>query len=106
MKRIVFYFVCLLVTGFCRCGLPGGKSADGFDETLQKAPFKPVSDSIEKNPTDVNLLLRRAELLTQNNQHDIAYYDYKKSWDLAPAEPVALLFTSNLFLTGQKQGSG
>ena len=103
MKRILCSIVCLAVIGFAGCGLGGDKSVNGFNEILQKAPFKPVSDSIEKSPSDVNLLLRRAELLTQNNQHDIAYYDYKKSWELAASEPIALLFTSNLFLTGRNK---
>jgi tetratricopeptide (TPR) repeat protein len=81
----------------------GDKSANGFDEILLQAPYKPISDSIAKTPADAGLLLRRAELLTQNNQHDIAYYDYKKSWEIAPAETTALLLTSNLFLTGRNK---
>jgi tetratricopeptide (TPR) repeat protein len=103
MKRIFFYFACLVMTTACSCNLAGGKSANGFDETLQQPPFKSITDSIEKNPSDAGLLLRRAELLTQNNQHDIAYYDYKKSWQLQPAEGSALLFVSNLFLTGRSK---
>ena len=85
------------------CGLIGNKSANGFEEILQQAPYTGVSDSIAKSPNNAGLLLRRAELLTQNNQHDIAYYDYKKSWELAPAESSALLFASNLFLTGRSK---
>jgi len=100
MKHVILYFVWLCTAGF-GCNLSGSKSANGFDEILQQAPYKSVSDSIEKNPADASLYLRRAELLTQNNQHDIAYYDYKKSWQLQPSEASALLFTSNLFLTGR-----
>ena len=103
MKHILFYIACLLAAGSWNCGLPGDKSANGFDEILQQPPFKSISDSIEKKPSDAGLLLRRAELLTQNNQHDIAYYDYKKSWELKQSEPTALLFTSNLFLTGRSR---
>ncbi len=103
MKRILFYIVCLLAAGFSSCGLLGEKSVNGFDEILQQPPFKSISDSIEKSPSDADLMLRRAELLTQNNQHDIAYYDYKKSWELKPAESTALLFASNLFLTGRSK---
>jgi tetratricopeptide (TPR) repeat protein len=103
MNRIFFYFVCLAITATCSCNLTNGKSTNGFNETLQQPPFKSISDSIEKNPSDAGLLLRRAELLTQNNQHDIAYYDYKKSWQLQPAEASALLFVSNLFLTGRSK---
>jgi tetratricopeptide (TPR) repeat protein len=102
MKRIFFSCLCLLDLMLYSCN-PGGKSANGFDETLQQPPFKSISDSIEKNPSDAGLLLRRAELLTQNNQHDIAYYDYKKSWESEPSEAAALLFVSNLFLTGRSK---
>lgn len=103
MKLILFYVLCLPALLVCGCNMSGSKSANGFDETLQQPPFKSISDSIEKNPSDAGLLLRRAELLTQNNQHDIAYYDYKKSWQLQPSESSALLFVSNLFLTGRNK---
>lgn len=102
MKRLLFYLVCpcIIASG---CNLAGSKSANGFNETLQQPPFAAITDSIDKNPSDAGLLLRRAELLTQNNQHDIAYYDYKKSWQLQPSETSALLFVSNLFLTGRSK---
>lgn len=100
MKHILFYIVCLLAAGISGCG---DKAVNGFDEILRQPPYKAISDSIEKNPSDADLLLRRAGLLTQNNQHDIAYYDYKKSWELKQSEPAALLFTSNLFLTGRSK---
>lgn len=96
------FSLLLLAAVACSCHM-GGPSANGFDETLQQQPFKPLTDSIEKNPSNAGLLLRRAELLTQNNQHDIAYYDYKKSWQLQPSEASALLFVSNLFLTGRNK---
>jgi len=103
MKRIRFYTICIATMFLGGCGLAGDKSVNGFDEILQQTAFKPISDSIEKSPSDAGLLLRRAELLTQNNQHDVAYYDYKKSWELKPSENTAVLFTSNLFLTGRSK---
>ncbi len=87
-----------LATG---CSLLGDKSANGFDEVLHNPPFKGITDSIEKAPNDAALLLKRAELLSQNNQDDIAYYDYKKSYQLQPSESSAVLYASNLFLTGR-----
>ena len=103
MKHFPVFIICLLSSAWVGCGLMGDKSANGFDEILQQAPYKSISDSIAKTPADAGLLVRRAELLTQNNQHDIAYYDYKKSWEMAPAETTALLLTSNLFLTGRNK---
>ncbi len=100
MKCFVFSFTCLLLLGTFSCG---GRLGNGFDDVLQQAPFTSITDSIQKNPSAAGLYLHRAELLTQNNHHDIAYYDYKKSWQLQPSEPCALLFVSNLFLTGRSK---
>ena len=100
MKRHII-FGSILITLACSCNLTGTGSANGFEETLRQAPFTSITDSIGKNPSDPALLLRRATLLSQNNQHDIAYYDYKKSWQLHPSEETALLYISNLFLTGR-----
>ncbi len=100
MKRFLIY-ICMPLIFFCSCD--NGKAVNGFDEILQQLPYKPVSDSIEKNPADAVLYLHRAEMLTQNNQHDVAYYDYKKSWELSQSENTAMLFTSNLFLTGRSK---
>ncbi len=87
------------------CGLfdSPGNATSGFDEVLNKIPFKNLTDSIANAPQDASLLFRRAELLSQNNQHDIAYYDYKKSWELNPAETTAVYYASNLFLTGRNK---
>ncbi len=103
MKHFSFFMVCLFWVTLGSCGLVGDKSANGFDEVLQQAPYKSISDSIAQMPANAGLLLHRAELLTQNNQHDIAYYDYKKSWEISPSESSALLLTSNLFLTGRSK---
>ena len=98
MKHILFYVICLATAVFYSCGT---HAVNGFDEMLQQQPYAPITDSIEKDPSNAALYLRRAELLTQHNQHDIAYYDYRKSWEMRPDETAALLFTSNLFLTGR-----
>ena len=103
MKHFYFFMACLYWVTLVSCGLVGDKSANGFDEILQQPPYKSISDSISRVPADAGLLLHRAELLTQNNQHDVAYYDYKKSWEINPSESSALLLTSNLFLTGRSK---
>lgn len=103
MKHFYFFMAGLYWVALVSCGLVGDKSANGFDEILQQPPYKSISDSIARLPADAGLLLRRAELLTQNNQHDVAYYDYKKSWEINPSESSALLLTSNLFLTGRSK---
>jgi tetratricopeptide (TPR) repeat protein len=101
MNRIVVFSLLLMSVycGGCKSANDGKEA--GSKEILYNPTFKAISDSVDKNPLDAGLLLRRAELLTQNNQHDLAFYDYKKSWQQKPSEATALLFTSNLFLTGK-----
>jgi tetratricopeptide (TPR) repeat protein len=101
MKRIVILFSITLSVCCVGCKSTSDEKKAGLSETLHNPIFKAISDSIDKDPLNTDLLLRRAELLTQNNQHDIAYYDYKKSWEQKPSEASALLYTSNLFLTGK-----
>ncbi|HTL09714.1 MAG TPA: tetratricopeptide repeat protein [Chitinophagaceae bacterium] len=98
MKLVVIFVLGLLalLAGSC-----GNNTANGFNDVLQQPPYAGLTDSIKESPADAALLLQRAVLLTQNNQHDIAYYDYKKSWELKPTENTALLFAANLFLTGR-----
>jgi tetratricopeptide (TPR) repeat protein len=103
MKQIASYASLFVLFAAAGCGLMGDKTVNGFNEVLYKPPFRALSDSIDKNPNNAALLLRRAELLTQNNQQDIAYYDYKKSWELQPGEQTAILFASNLFVTGRSK---
>lgn len=102
MKLFAFFAFVLLSAILPACN-PGNHAPSGFDEVLQQPPFKSLTDSIAQRPGDAGLLLRRAELLSQNNQHDIAYYDYKKSWELQPSAPAALAYVSNLLLTGRNK---
>jgi len=70
---------------------------------LATTPFAGITDSIERFPKNADLLFRRAELLSQNNQHEMATADYKKAWELNPREDIAMGYISNLFLTDQPQ---
>jgi tetratricopeptide (TPR) repeat protein len=101
--RVLFIFLISIVLGGCGLFDSPGNATSGFDEILNKAPFQSLTDSINKAPQDARLLLRRAELLSQHNQHDIAYYDYKKSWELASEENTAIYYSANLFLTGRNK---
>lgn len=101
MKLIHGYTLLFIACCLGSCGL--GDKTNGFNEVLYKPPFKAVSDSIDQFPANARLLVERAELLSQNNHHDIAYYDYKKSWELQPSEQTATLYAANLFLTGRNK---
>ena len=70
---------------------------------LEKAPFAPLTDSVGDYPKDPGIYFRRGELLTQNNQHELAYLDYKKSWDLKTDENTAIAFISNMFMLGKTE---
>jgi tetratricopeptide (TPR) repeat protein len=98
MKRTIFILGTAL---FFTWGCNNGSGVSGFDETLRQPPYRSLTDSIRANPSDASLLLKRAIRLTRNNLHDIAYYDYRKSWELQPADSTGMLFASNLFLTGR-----
>jgi tetratricopeptide (TPR) repeat protein len=103
MKQIISYAALVALVAMAGCGLMGDRTTNGFNEVLYKPPFKTLSDSIDKSPDNAVLLLRRAERLSQNNQQDIAYYDYKKSWQLQPDEQTAILYAANLFITGRSK---
>jgi tetratricopeptide (TPR) repeat protein len=101
MNRVVVLFLITVSLYSIGCKSADDEKKAGFYEILQSSGFKTLSDSIDKDPLNTDLLLRRAELLTQNNHHDLAYFDYKKGWEQKPSQATALLFTSNLFLTGK-----
>ncbi|MFM2362322.1 MAG: hypothetical protein RLZZ316_1224 [Bacteroidota bacterium] len=103
MKKLYWVVFVAAITLFNSCGLLDSESTGGFDAILNAPPYKGLTDSIENAPKDAQLLLKRADLLTQNNRSDIAYYDYKKSWELEPSEASALLFSSSLFMTGRNK---
>ncbi len=70
---------------------------------LNSPPFRTLTDSISNLPDNYILYLKRGELLSQKNFHKIAFYDYKKAWELHPDENTALAYSANLFLSGQEQ---
>ena len=84
----------------CSC-----KSGAGEKESSQKIlnapPYSSVTDSIKHFPQNADLFLKRALLLSQNNQHELAMADYKKSFELRPDQHVALQYVSNLMLVNR-----
>ncbi len=71
------------------------------DDLLKSPPYAALTDSIEQFPKNASLLLKRAELLTQNNMHEVAFDDFKKSWEIDPSEKTALEYASNLSITNK-----
>jgi tetratricopeptide (TPR) repeat protein len=77
-----------------------GESAS---KILEKPPFASITDSIRAFPKNASLYLRRAELLSQTNNHQIAFFDYQKAWFLDAQEQTAMLFASNLSILGMNK---
>src|SRR6188474_2917834 len=70
-------------------------------DILDEAPFAALTDSIANNRKDAGIYFRRGELLSQNNHHELAYSDYKKSWELQTDENTAIAFIANMFMLGK-----
>ena len=72
------------------------------EKTLNNPPFDKITDSINRFPKNATLYIKRAELLTDRELHEMAYPDYRKAWELAPDETTAFLYSTNLFLTARE----
>jgi tetratricopeptide (TPR) repeat protein len=70
-------------------------------DVLERPPFAAISDSIRKFPNNTELLLRRAEMLSQHNLHELANRDLSAAWSRDSSELVLLYYVSNLFLVNQ-----
>lgn len=91
----------LMAAWLCSCH-PFEKDSPSREAVLASQPFAPLTDSLRRFPSQASLYIRRAELLTEQNYHEIATADYQKAWQLQPDEATALAYTSNLFLLGQE----
>ncbi|HYE56101.1 MAG TPA: tetratricopeptide repeat protein, partial [Chitinophagaceae bacterium] len=78
--------------------LLAGCNTNERHSVLDAPPFASITDSIEKFPKRADLLLRRAELLSQHNEHELAYRDFRDAYTLDSSEYVTLSYISNLFL--------
>ncbi len=97
LKLILAAFSLLIMA--ISCGPEEENETADISEILHIDPFAGITDSIEDSPDNPELLLRRALLLSQNNLHHFATYDYEKSWELTGNDDIALMYASNLLLT-------
>jgi pentatricopeptide repeat protein len=101
MKHFVRIFSgCLLAVAFSVTGCKIHNNGNA-DEILNNQPYSSVSDSIQQFPQNAALYLKRAELLTQNNRYELAYLDFKKSWELAQNEKTAFEYAANLSISNK-----
>ena len=70
---------------------------------LTHPPYSTLTDSIQNHlgADQAGLYFKRAELLSHNNQHELAATDYGRSWDLRPDEGTAARYAATLTIIGQ-----
>ncbi len=72
---------------------------------LDMEPYTGITDSISKDAQSPALYQRRAELLVQHGELELAYKDYLKIWELAPTEQNAEQLVNILFMTGKSEAA-
>lgn len=95
-----FIFIIALASG-CREDKPKHKNVSA--EVLHQPPYARITDSIGQDPENMELLLRRALLLSQNSLHELATPDFQKAWEKTKNASIGLEYASNLFLSGHEQ---
>lgn len=70
---------------------------------LHRPLFAPLTDSLlqHQGSDEAGLYLRRAELLSRNDLHELAAKDYQRSWEERPDELTGLRYGSTLTIIGQ-----
>jgi tetratricopeptide (TPR) repeat protein len=83
-------------------GSGDGKDADRT-AILTHPPYSTLTDSIQNHlgADQAGLYFKRAELLSRNNQHELAAADYGRSWDLRPDEGTGARYAATLTIIGQ-----
>lgn len=95
-------FIVGILCWLCSCKSGAGDKV-APQKILKAPPYAGLTDSIKLFPKNPDLYLRRAILLSQNNQHELATSDYKESFNLKPDQQVALQYVSNLMLVDRPE---
>jgi tetratricopeptide (TPR) repeat protein len=102
--RSSLLLVCCIGLLASACQAPGNKNDNENAAVLKRPPFAQLTDSIRQFSASndaATLYFRRGELLSQNNLHELAADDYKRSWDLQPEETTGIRYASTLSILGQ-----
>jgi tetratricopeptide (TPR) repeat protein len=100
-KSVVCLFVLLSVQWILGCHGTDPAGGDNESIIMRSPSFAGLNDSIRQFPMDASLYFRRAELLSQINQHELASADFKRSWELKPVPETGLHYVSNLSILGR-----
>ena len=98
---VIYISMFLILAGSCKLGEDDNQETKN-GKLLSSPPFDVITDSIKRFPKNAALYLKRGELLTDKELHQLAYPDYRKAWELKPDETTAFLYSANLFLTGRE----
>ena len=96
----LFIFIIVLALG---CSENEPKQNMISAEILNQPPYAGITDSISKDPENIELLLTRALMLSQNSLHELATPDFQKAWEKTKDASIGLEYASNLFLSGNEQ---
>jgi len=99
--RTYIFLISILFFSVFGCNDSANRNNDEEPDILKSPSFVTINDSIRQFPRNAALYLQRAKMLSQNNANDIAYKDYKKSWELNPTRETGLLYASNLSIVGK-----
>lgn len=97
-----FFWIALIAsTGLWSCGDDNDNGSPAVPAILQQPPYNTLTDSLTIQPDNAGLYYKRALLLTQNNEHELAGRDWAKVWELNPTESNTWQFVTNLIVTNQ-----
>lgn len=101
--RNLLVLLCWAGLGLAACNSHADRQAEQRAAILTRPPFAPLTDSLNKHEgaDRAGLFFRRAELLSRNDQHELAAEDFSESWNLRPDELTGMRYASTLTITGQ-----
>lgn len=101
MNRFIFLIVAMLLIAGCN----SSEESSAFSAILDQPPYKPITDSIKREPKKDELYFRRAVLLNKNNYPEPALADFQKAWSLKKEEVYAVGISNILFQKSMKGAS-
>ena len=92
----LFIFIIALALG---CNENEPKQEMISTEILNQPPYAGITDSISRDPENIELLLTRALMLSQNSLHELATPDFQKAWEKTKNASIGLEYASNLSIS-------
>lgn len=102
MKSWIKITGLVLFWGIIACN-SGEQKENSKESKLTMPPFAGITDSIEQDDKNRELYIRRAGLLNQQGEYELAYEDLDQAWQLAPSEPLAEARVNSLFMMGKNE---